>query len=444
MAAQLWYTKREVIGKGKAAMGKTLSFGKGKGNISHNNREFVTPNVARDRIKDNIIYKQERIEQAYEKCFGKAIEDYNAKQRRADRKKSVPAYMDEIKKNQANRNGEKLFYEQVVGIGDMVDSGILTQPEEAEKCRKILDTYMYQWEKRNPNLYVFNAVLHMDEQTPHLHIDYFPVGTGYKQGMSARNSLTKAFENMGVDSAKTKNDNATIHWQKRERAYLTELAKEQEIEIDVIGEKREDLSLPEYRIAKQKIEELEQECDMMQYYTGQLQELCDNLQLNISEMQSDLASLEERKKLLEVQVGDLGNRSEHLSAEIKEKEKEVDQISVNYWKDRAEAAEGELRNGMSMESLQLEYLGLLEQKKEYAGQLTSLEIDRKFEKGRNRQEPFRFSLQMKPLSETERKIHTIKESLQALEQRIHTIQKLPSFAQNLDRLARKLGYHRER
>ena len=228
-------------------MGKTLSFGKGKGNIRHNNREYETPNVDHSRVKDNIIYKQEDIKEAYQKCFGKAIEDYNAKQSRNDRKKSLEGYMDEIKRNQANKNGEKLFYEQVVGIGDMHDSGIKTNPKEAEKCREVLDSYMKEWEQRNPNLYVFNATLHMDEQTPHLHIDYIPIGEGYKQGLQARNSLTRAFDNMGIESAKTKDDNATIKWQERERAHISELAKEKGIEIETIGIKRDDYTISDYK-----------------------------------------------------------------------------------------------------------------------------------------------------------------------------------------------------
>lgn len=228
-------------------MGKTLSFGKGKGNIRHNNREYETPNVDHSRVKDNIIYKQEDIKEAYQKCFGKAIDDYNATQKRNDRKKSLDGYMDEIKRNQANKNGEKLFYEQVVGIGDMHDSGIKTKPEEAEKCKQVLDTYMKEFQERNPNLYVFNATLHMDEQTPHLHIDYIPVGEGYKQGLQTRNSLTRAFDNMGIESAKTKDDNATIKWQERERARISELAKEKGIEIETIGIKRDDYTISDYK-----------------------------------------------------------------------------------------------------------------------------------------------------------------------------------------------------
>ena len=251
-------SKAEVFG-----MGKTLSFGKGKGNIRHNNREYLTPNVDKDRVQDNVYLVRQDIEDAYRECFGQAIEDYNATQKRSDRKKSIPAYMDEIRRNQANRNGEKLFYEQVIGVGDMHDSGIVTHPEDAQTCKAILLDYFKEWQERNPNLHVFNAVLHMDEATPHLHVDYIPVGYGYKQGVQARNSLTKAFECMGIDSAKSKDDNATKKWQTRERERITEIAKEHGVEIDVIGIKRKDYTIDEYkaivRDEKQALKQIEPE-----------------------------------------------------------------------------------------------------------------------------------------------------------------------------------------
>lgn len=228
-------------------MGKTLTFGKGKGNIRHNNRDYLTDNVDKSRLGDNVYLVKQDLMDAYKECFGQAIEDYNAGQRRADRKKSLAGYIDEIKKNQANRNGEKLFYEQIIALGDMHDSGVLTSPDEAEKCKGVLLDYFSEWQDRNPNLHVFNAVLHLDEATPHLHIDYIPVGRDYKQGLQARNSLTRAFENMGIDSAKDKKDNGTIRWQARERERITEIAKGYGIEIDYLGVKRQDYKISDYK-----------------------------------------------------------------------------------------------------------------------------------------------------------------------------------------------------
>lgn len=194
----------------------SISIAKGKGSMAHNNREFITENVDKDRIKDNIVYKQESLTDAYEHCFGQAIQDYNDKQKRNDRKiNGVKSYINKIKNS---KNGEKLFYENVVQVGNMFDSAIGS--EQGELCKKILDDYMKSFQERNPNLYVFNAVLHLDEQTPHLHIDYIPIATDYQKGLSVRNSLDKALKQQGVEGKSNKFENRTIAWQKGEKDHI--------------------------------------------------------------------------------------------------------------------------------------------------------------------------------------------------------------------------------
>ena len=195
-------------------MGKaSISVVKGKGSLNHNNREFVTDNVDRNRIKDNITYKCESLEDAYRHCFDEAIRNYNAKQKRADRQiDGVAGYMEQIR---TSKNGEKLFYENLIQVGNMRDSGV--GMEQGEVCKQVLDEYMRGFQERNPNLYVFNAVMHLDEQTPHLHIDYIPVAHGYKNGLQARNSLDRAFREQGVDGKSNKYENRTIAWQNGEK-----------------------------------------------------------------------------------------------------------------------------------------------------------------------------------------------------------------------------------
>lgn len=91
-------------------------------------------------------------------------------------------------------NKEKVFYENVVQIGKMEDTPVVDEngnlTEEAKQAIEVLDKYANTFQERNPNLYVFNCVLHLDEATPHLHIDYIPVAHGYKKGLQTRNSLT--------------------------------------------------------------------------------------------------------------------------------------------------------------------------------------------------------------------------------------------------------------
>ena len=119
---------------------------------------------------------------------------------------------------------------------------------------EILEQYAKTFQERNPNLYLFNCVMHLDEATPHLHIDYIPVAHGYKTGMETRNSLTKALQQMGFakavsNKAACKKENETVAWQQRERAYLTDLCREKGIDIEVLGIQRDSLTLPEYKAA---------------------------------------------------------------------------------------------------------------------------------------------------------------------------------------------------
>ena len=227
--------------------GASISFVTGKGALGHNNREFIHDNVDESRVKDNINYKEEKLHIAYEKCFGQAVESYNERQTRNDRK--IKNYMQRIKNS---GNNEKLFYENIVQVGDKYSHGFGSGNEE--QAIDILDEYAKSFQERNPNLYVFNMKMHLDEASPHLHIDYIPVATGYKRGLGTRNSLTKAHENMGIPRGTGRNDNSTMKWQEREKEYLKEIAKDHNLEIIDKKTDRKHLTVDEYKIYAEQIE----------------------------------------------------------------------------------------------------------------------------------------------------------------------------------------------
>lgn len=288
-------------------MGKTISFVKGKGSITHNNRDFVADNVDRDRMAWNEYYVRQPIREAYEQIFGPAVEEYNAKQKRKDRQ--IVDYLTDIK-NSGNK--EKQFYEIVVQIGKKEDTGVLDDKgelsEEAKEAREILDAYARSFQERNPNLYVFNAVLHMDEATPHLHIDYIPVAHGYKTKMHTRNSLTKALQEMGIAPATSKNDNETMHWQSRERDYLREMCQERNLEVEILGEKRDSYTIPEYKAARQAADQLTAELEIL---NAEKQE-AENVITKASEQVNETTELMEECR----------QQLEEINAQIEDKEKE--------------------------------------------------------------------------------------------------------------------------
>lgn len=295
---------------------KTISFPKGKGHLSHNNRDFISKNVVPERTTWNRIYIQESLEQAYEKCFGQALRDYNASQKRKDRKKDN--YLKEI---ESSGNKEKPFYENIVQIGKVTDTAVVDEAgnmtEDARVAAEVLEKYAQTFQERNPNLYLFNCVLHLDEATPHLHMDYIPVAHGYKTGLETRNSLTKAFQQMGFAKAVSKKENETVAWQARERAYLTELCNQHGIEIEVLGVQRDNLSLPEYKAAMQEVAILEQQAQEMEEHNEELMEQVQKLAEQVDKLEEMDKNNQEILAKHDLRASTLKTISKEVNAEIK-------------------------------------------------------------------------------------------------------------------------------
>ena len=212
-----------------------ISYARGKGKLRHNNREMISPNVDRSKIGDNITLKRQSLADAYEEIFGEATEKYNAQQQRSDRK--IKNYFEKLfgenpDSMQAdtvikNDNKQQSFYEYVVGVGTMQDTGYSTNPDMAATSVECLKEYMAGFQKRNPQLHVFNAVIHQDEATPHLHYDIIPFAEGFKKGMTRQQGLNKALEQMGYGTGKA----AIANFTQSERKVFREICEAHGIEI---------------------------------------------------------------------------------------------------------------------------------------------------------------------------------------------------------------------
>ena len=209
-----------------------ISHARGRGQMNHNNREHKSfgDNVDKARIKDNVTYIREDLLTAYEKCYGQAQREFDSQQKRDDRK--IQDYYTHLfgeapKSSIATApKGQQSYYEIVVGIGDMNTAPVGSK--QGEQMSKILDQYVQDFQARNPNFYVFNAVKHMDEKTPHVHLNYIPVAKGYKRGMAVQNGHAKALEQMGYGNNKQSIDN----WRKSERAIIRDLCQQQGIKLE--------------------------------------------------------------------------------------------------------------------------------------------------------------------------------------------------------------------
>ncbi|MGB4091312.1 MAG: plasmid recombination protein [Ruminococcus flavefaciens] len=207
---------------------KSISMCEGKGSLSHNNREFTARNIDSTRTPNNIVFVQQALSDAYHQLFDEAVERYNANQKRKDRK--IGNYFEHLfnrlpsKSVITGTNKQKSFYEHLVYIGTRKDTAVGTP--DAEITTECLREYMEGFQQRNPNLYVFNAVLHLDESTPHLHINYIPIGH-FTRGLEVRNAKNKALEEMGFGNDAKSND----RWRRSEWDILKNICNAHDIEI---------------------------------------------------------------------------------------------------------------------------------------------------------------------------------------------------------------------
>lgn len=227
-------------------MKRTIGVMVGKGSVNHNRRKFIAENVDADRTDRNIEYCYTPIKQVYHEMFDEALERYNEKQTRADRR--IDDYYEKIHSGKQ----EKPFHEVIIQVGNCEDMNAIG--ENAELAKTILDEYYAGFQQRNPYLNVFSAHLHMDEGTPHLHIDFVPFTTGSKRGLDTRVSLKQALANEGF-VGKGKGETEWAAWVRSEKEQLAEIMQSHGIEWEQKGEHREHLSVLEYK-REQRTQEL--------------------------------------------------------------------------------------------------------------------------------------------------------------------------------------------
>ena len=218
-------------------MKRTISFMTGKGSVNHNSRKFHAKNTDPERSHLNVEYCNENIKDVYHELFDEALARYNEKQTRNDRR--IDDYYEKIRSGKQ----EKPFHEIILQIGDKATIGAVT--EEGRLAAKILDEYMQGFQRRNPTLRVFSAHLHMDEATPHLHIDFVPYTTGSKRGLDTRVSLKQALMALGFKGG-TRQETELNQWVLAEKQQLASIMLEHGIEWEQKGTHEKHLSLLDF------------------------------------------------------------------------------------------------------------------------------------------------------------------------------------------------------
>lgn len=239
------------------AIKRTISAMSGDGVVAHNRRTYIAENVDPTRTHLNIEYCYTPIEEAYHQLFDEALAEFNAKQKRKDR--CIKNYYEKIRDGKQ----EKTFYEVIFQVGNKDDMG--AAGENGELAKDILDKFYHSFIERNPHLHVYSAHLHMDEATPHLHIDFIPFTTGSKRGLSTRVSLKQALADQGITGEGRSLTERDL-WVQEEKEALAEIMLEHGIEWEQKGEHKEHLSVLEFKREKRKEElaELEQTIERVQ------------------------------------------------------------------------------------------------------------------------------------------------------------------------------------
>ena len=232
-------------------MKRTISFMTGKGSVNHNSRKFHAKNTDPERSCLNVEYCNENVKDVYHELFDEALTRYNEKQTRSDRR--IDDYYEKIRSGKQ----EKPFHEIILQIGDKDNMGAKT--ENGRLAAKVLDKYMRDFQRRNPTLRVFSAYLHMDEATPHLHIDFVPYTTGSRRGIDTRVSLKQALSALGFKGG-TRRETELNQWVAYEKEQLAAVMLEHGIEWEKKGTHEKHLSVLDFEKKERakEVAELEQ------------------------------------------------------------------------------------------------------------------------------------------------------------------------------------------
>ena len=314
-------------------IGTTISGMTGRGSIRHNNRSFSAANIDRSRTEQNVTYCNDDLKQVYHEIFDEALAAYNAKKKKTRDK--ITDYYEHIRQGKQ----EKLFHEAIFQIGNLEDCGCGSPG--GERAAAALKEFAESFQESNPHLRVFNMVLHMDEATPHLHVDFIPVATEQSRGLSTRVSMKQALKQQGFVSLGRKQTEWNA-WMEREKAALTEIAQAHEFEIISLGGGRPHMDLPEYRAAAQRLEAVQEQVTAAEHDMAELEKQRKALQGTVRRLQAaekvrvDLEAIQPERTLTGAvrgvtveQVEDLkaaairGTVAEHDVRELKEENRQL-------------------------------------------------------------------------------------------------------------------------
>lgn len=283
----------------------------GKGSLNHNSRKFHAKNTDPNRTHWNVEYCNEDIKDVYHELFDDALKRYNDKQTRKDRK--IDDYYEKIRSGKQ----EKLFHEVILQIGDKDNMGSETM--EGQLAAKILDEYMKGFQERNPTLRVFAAHLHLDEATPHLHIDFIPYVTGSKRGLDTRVSLKQALSSLGFKGG-SRSETELNQWVQSEKEKLAMVMRENEIEWEQKGTHETHLSVLDYKkkVREQEVEELTEHKKLLEHNLHDISECVNEIQKEKEQVEKERETVIQKTEVLEKRFSALNSKAGLVDSHARE------------------------------------------------------------------------------------------------------------------------------
>lgn len=317
----------------------------GKGSVNHNSRKFHAKNTDPERSYLNVEYCNENIKDVYHELFDEALARYNEKQTRNDRR--IDDYYEKIRSGKQ----EKPFHEIILQIGDRDTMGAET--EEGRLAAKILDEYMQDFQRRNPTLRVFSAHLHMDEATPHLHIDFVPYIAGSKRGLDTRVSLKQALTALGFKGG-TRRETELNQWVSAEKQQLAAIMLEHGIEWEQKGTHEKHLSLLDFEKQERakEVAALEAQKAELEEHNATMQEVNEKWLDQLENIEKEIFSAQENREEADKQAEQAKKKAsqyEKKLTEIAPMVKDMERFAEKYSTDPEEVLPeaGTLETGKS-------------------------------------------------------------------------------------------------
>ena len=294
----------------------------GKGSVNHNSRKFYAKNTDPQRSHWNVEYCNQDIREVYHELFDGALERYNAKQTRKDRK--IEDYYEKIRSGKQ----EKPFHEIILQIGNKDDMGAKTA--EGQMAAKILDEYMKGFQERNPTLRVFSAHLHMDEATPHLHIDFVPYITGSKRGLDTRVSLKQALSALGFKGG-TRMETELNQWVTAEKQQLASIMLEHGIEWEQKGTHEKHLSLLDFEKQERakEVAALETQKAELEEHNANMQEVNEKWLDQLENIEREISSAHENREEADKQADQYEKKLTEIAPMVKDMERFAEKYSAD-------------------------------------------------------------------------------------------------------------------